>query len=321
MSPLIFNRKNLSVKNETSKYTKKTFLRGGLLKLKISRAVKKVAPQPPPTKHIPRMIFFDFPIEIIFRIANNLEVNDLNCFLQTSPRLAKLLSPVLLKRAVTHNLLHYRNRTVLHWASAHHRIDLVQALLAQGASANTSDEWGMTPLHSAVLSGNDLITLVLLENGAIIDQVDTECEVTALQCAALLGNHVIAGLLLNHGANIDAYSRVSMRMTAVQFAVVLGYVRVVELLVGRGCHLDKIYEYGPTPAMLDKQSGREIMVELLGGLTRLYDTTINADAYGATLNGTNGIRGILIRNEILITNYHDHGFNILPFESWIELTK
>jgi hypothetical protein len=296
-----FNRKpSSSVEKETPKCTKKTFLRGGFLKLKISRTVKKV---PPPTEHIPRkrtctrMAFFDFPIEIILRIADDLEVDDLNCFLQTSPRLAKLLSPVLLERAVNHNLMHYRNRTVLHWASAHQRIDLVQVLLARGASVNTADKWGITPLHSAVLAGNDHITLMLLENGACIDQVDTECEVTALQCAALLGNHEIAGLLLNHGANIDANSPASMRMTAVQFAVVLGYVSVVELLVGRGCRLDKIYEYGPTAAMLDKQSGRGMLVELLGGLTRRYDTTLNADAYGETLNGTDEIREILIRDE------------------------
>ncbi|KAH0605338.1 uncharacterized protein H6S33_004560 [Morchella sextelata] len=275
-----FNRKpSSSVEKETPKCTKKTFLRGGFLKLKISRTVKKV---PPLTEHIPRkrtctrMAFFDFPIEIILRIADDLEVDDLNCFLQTSPRLAKLLSPVLLERAVNHNLMHYRNRTVLHWASAHQRIDLVQVLLARGASVNTADKWGITPLHSAVLA---------------------ECEVTALQCAALLGNHEIAGLLLNHGANIDANSPASMRMTAVQFAVVLGYVSVVELLVGRGCRLDKIYEYGPTAAMLDKQSGRGMLVELLGGLTRRYDTTLNADAYGETLNGTDEIREILIRDE------------------------
>lgn len=294
MQPLVFKRffdRKLSAKKEKEipKSTKKPFLGRVFLKLKIFRAVKQI---PPPTEHTParvrRIIFFDFPTEIILRIADDLEVDDLNCFLQTSPRLAKILSPPLLERAVTHNLMHYRNRTVLHWASAHHRIDLIQVLLARGASVNTADEWGITPLHSAVLAGNDLITLVLLDNGACIDQVDTVCEMTALQCAALVGNHEISGLLLNHGANIDANSPKSMRMTAVQFAVVLGYISVVELLVGRSCRLDKIHQHGPTPAML---------VELLGGVTRRYDTMLHADAYGETVNETDQLRETLIQDE------------------------
>lgn len=294
-----FDRKPSTEKEkEIPKSTKKTFLGRGFLKLKLFRVVKQV---PPPTEHIParvpRMRFFDFPIEIILRIADDLEVDDLNCFLRTSPRLAKILSPLLLERAVTHNLMHYRNRTVLHWASAHHRIDLIQVLLACGASVNIADEWGITPLHSAVLAGNDLITLVLLENGAYIDQVDKVCEMTVLQCAALVGNHRISRLLLNHGANIDANSPKSMRMTAILFAVVLGYISVVELLVGRGCRLDKIHERGPTPAMLDKQSGRGMLVELLGGVSRRYDTTLHEDAYEKTVNRTNQLRETLIRDE------------------------
>lgn len=66
---------------------------------------------------------------------------------------------------------------------------------------NAADEYGHTPLISAVLSGNIEIVRVLL-----VIECDIECTTavygwTALHCAAITGNVEMAALLFSAGAD------------------------------------------------------------------------------------------------------------------------
>ncbi len=70
----------------------------------------------------------------------------------------------------------------------------VQILLNAGASVNSRDALGRTPLIWAVLGGHEVLVRRLIEAGADKGIVDRD-GLTALQCARRLGYTAIASLL------------------------------------------------------------------------------------------------------------------------------
>lgn len=92
------------------------------------------------------------PNELILHIAENLSSGDLSRLLRVNHFLQELLSPVLLKHAVT-TFVGPKRRRILHLASSHSRGSLMSLLLEQGVSVDTEDENRMTALHPAVIQG------------------------------------------------------------------------------------------------------------------------------------------------------------------------
>ena len=85
--------------------------------------------------------------------------------------------------------------------------DGVAALLAQGADAAYVNEYGVSRLAAAVMSGNVEVVRALLEHGAraVID-VHGRSLLTPLAQAALNGNVAVVRLLLDAGADRDVRS-------------------------------------------------------------------------------------------------------------------
>jgi uncharacterized protein len=124
-------------------------------------------------------------------------------------------------------------------------VTTVDALLAAGASVSSTNDMGETPLHVAVLKGNDAIIRALIARGARVDarierqnhQYDGR---TPLMNAALTNNLPIVKLLLEHGA--DPFVKDASGFTALTFAETSGrrtanYLRKIMNVTPAASHL------------------------------------------------------------------------------------
>ena len=87
-------------------------------------------------------------------------------------------------------------------ASDNSEIEIVEALLSEGADINVQDDDENTALHKACENGNKDIVRILLEHNAYID-LENEYEETPLYIARNKGNRYIVGLLHKSGAIDD----------------------------------------------------------------------------------------------------------------------
>ena len=102
----------------------------------------------------------------------------------------------------------------------------VRELLSKGASVNTSDRRGLTPLMWASAGGSVEIVRHLLENGAAVDRRAND-GTTALMLAAANGFVDVARALLVRGTNVAA---VRAGVTARQLAQERGHPEMVALI-------------------------------------------------------------------------------------------
>lgn len=106
---------------------------------------------------------------------------------------------------------------------------LVKTLLEQGAEVNQASQNAMkvSPIHSAVATGNLELVQLILEHGADVN-AQQQTGVTALHAAAHHGNKKLVQLLLDHGA--DSSIQTEEGKTALDFAVTDGHKEVAQLL-------------------------------------------------------------------------------------------
>ena len=101
--------------------------------------------------------------------------------------------------------------TALHYAARleNNQAELVNILLKHGASVETPNEAGVTPLHMAVAHANEPAVVALLEGGASLATVDSDGD-TALHHAAFSQTNQadLVNMLLKHGASIEARNNV-----------------------------------------------------------------------------------------------------------------
>lgn len=99
---------------------------------------------------------------------------------------------------------------------------------------NTIDEWGRTPLITAVQAGNPAAVEHLLSLGAVINDVGSRGR-TALHEAALHGNKTLTLLLAKHGADIQAQDYYGH--TPLHTAAIAGQEETISLLLRLGADL------------------------------------------------------------------------------------
>ncbi|CAG9461921.1 unnamed protein product [Pedinophyceae sp. YPF-701] len=92
------------------------------------------------------------------------------------------------------------SNTALLRAAAAGNLAAVEGLIAEGASVDTTDDNGLTPLHLAAAGGRDAVARLLLSKGASV-QVDDNAGRTPLHAAARFGQAGIIELLLARGAD------------------------------------------------------------------------------------------------------------------------
>ena len=129
------------------------------------------------------------------------------------------------------------NSTLLRGASSWRHpahLEIVQWLLSRGANLTVPDEYGWTPLHAAVLSGQVEISRLLQYKADVYAQ-DLYGE-TPLHNASEEGQVYVARLLLEHGADVNA--RDNYGNTPLYYASEGGHRETVRLLVEHGGKID-----------------------------------------------------------------------------------
>ncbi|MGL5028592.1 MAG: ankyrin repeat domain-containing protein [Wolbachia pipientis] len=101
----------------------------------------------------------------------------------------------------------------------------------------------LTPLHYAVLSGREMVEL-LIEKGANINAVN-ESKNTPLHAATLSGKREVVELLIGEGAHIDAID--DNGNTPLSWAAEHSQKGVIESLLEKGANIDVIDGDGNTP--------------------------------------------------------------------------
>jgi ankyrin repeat protein len=179
-----------------------------------------------------------------------------------------------------------------HWelteAGRRGELGRLRSLLAAGADANARDQYGSTPLHSAVSWGDREIASLLLDHGADVHARGWEGW-TPMHTAAGMGNPGVIGLLLDRGAEIDA--RDNAGWTPLHLAARLGRAEVASYLLDHGADPHARNADGQTP--LEVALGNERLWDRQGELWRVLGKATSRDNgqnpgsdYARTLDAT-----------------------------------
>ncbi|MGO4303800.1 ankyrin repeat domain-containing protein [Cupriavidus sp. RAF12] len=122
-------------------------------------------------------------------------------------------------------------------------LDLVNRLLAAGASAQAVDERGRTALVAAVYNRRGDVARALIQAGADVNRKDGEAN-SAFLLAAATGQIDVVRLALAHGADLRSTDRYDG--TALIAASQHGNVEVVKLLLKAGIAVDQVNQLGWT---------------------------------------------------------------------------
>jgi ankyrin repeat protein len=152
----------------------------------------------------------------------------------------------------------------LEWAVSSDNLELVNLLLAHGASVKSATTNGDTPLHTAAERGDLEIAESLVKHGADANAAITG-GTTPLHLAAEGGFVELAKLLLSHGAEINRTN--GNGMTPLLYSAGRGAERngpaCFELLLAKGGSLDAADDRGNTALHLAVNYSNEAVVESL----------------------------------------------------------
>ena len=124
----------------------------------------------------------------------------------------------------------------LHEAVSLDYVVLVELLLEHGANVHAlAEEILRTPLHIAAKNGCEAATALLIQKGAIVDEID-EDGYTPLLDAAQNGHIEVVRLLVREGANVEATSEGGS--TALALAELGGHKDVALFLISRGANFE-----------------------------------------------------------------------------------
>ena len=180
-------------------------------------------------------------------------------------------------------------RTPLHWACRGVHVEILRALVGQGADVNAQDGNGVSPLHSVSSRGHVEAAKLLLDRGARPEAKMYDSS-TALHLAAANGHTEVVVLLVERGAPL--YVQDDREDTPLHAAAQLGKWEVVGLLAdragaGQRAALDRPDFDGSTVLHLAAGSGQLATVKLL--LARGVDisarNTLGQSAYNLAEEG------------------------------------
>jgi ankyrin repeat protein len=144
----------------------------------------------------------------------------------------------------------------------------VSRLLNVGADVNAKDNYGITPLHWASLTGHVQVFNELLEHEADIEAKDTDGE-TPLHNACCNGHVAVVNELLSRGANTEVKDNGGY--TPLHDASWTNHLSVVKALLGGGANILAVNNHGELPVHVAVRKEHNAVSKYL--LQQLYATT------------------------------------------------
>ena len=181
---------------------------------------------------------------------------DMACFLGHDTIMKQLLP-----QKIDLEKYHAKNEgTVLARAVKQGHLGVVDTLISRGASVNTEDPWGRTPLHHGVETGIKTIVNSLQQAGAFVDAKNSRSQ-TPLHLAAMMGYEVVARTLLCSGASLD----VTDDQGETPLCSAKGHSRsdIVNMMLDKGASMDVRNDNGLTPLSYAAWQNNGPMIKLL----------------------------------------------------------
>lgn len=212
-------------------------------------------------------VYFKYGIQLIVFNANTLELfyREIYTRLDAPETWLSLLLPYLLLRLY---LLLFRSKTPraldttrLTHPAMKSREGTVRTLLTDGSTINAGNHNGQTSLHLATELGNSGIVKTLLEQGAMVDAVETATGYTPLHYAAGQGHTELCELLIRFGADPDALTE--NLDSPLHLAIKNGRIGVVEVLLKYHARLDIKNKSGLTPLQQAEHPGNREIANLI----------------------------------------------------------
>jgi ankyrin repeat protein len=140
------------------------------------------------------------------------------------------------------------------------RREWIELLLANGADPNERDDRGNTPLHAAILMGNDDLANLFLVHGTPVN-AKNKASATALHYAAAEGRLEIISRLLTQRADVNV--RDNNGNIPLHGAALHGHKDIVEVLLAHRADVGVQNSWGRTPLDEAKRRGHKDIVQLL----------------------------------------------------------
>lgn len=141
------------------------------------------------------------------------------------------------------------------------KLDVVERLVTEGTSSDTTDPNKHTPLMWAAFNGHTNVVEYLLQQGATLDAKDENGR-TALMYASSGPYAETVEFLLKKGAKVNVQGTLE-GFTPLMTAAAEGQLKVVQLLLKHGADPSLKDKDGDTAASFAKQKGHPDVVELL----------------------------------------------------------
>ena len=174
---------------------------------------------------------------------------------------------------------------------------MVAALVDGGADIRAINNYGETPLHRAVISGEPSIVATLLDRGAD----PSAGQGSPLVMAVRRGEAALVQLFLDRGADIATRSHGQTLLHAALDAP--DGPAMARLLLDRGADIEAVHKdaFRQTPLHWAVSLGHAGMVEFLleRGANVLAEDSLGANILGSALNSTPEVMQVLIQRRVL----------------------
>ncbi|KAK7187126.1 hypothetical protein DPSP01_004053 [Paraphaeosphaeria sporulosa] len=149
----------------------------------------------------------------------------------------KICKSLLSLKDIDIELQNNRGRTALHIAAMKNRVEIVRALIGEGAKVNVKDKDRKTPLHLAAQDGRrDVVDALCKAPGIELDLSDKEGR-SALHLASLKEKTAVLKLLSERGAKVDRKD--TKKRTAFLDAAEAGNIELLKTLQACGANINQ----------------------------------------------------------------------------------
>ncbi|KAJ5907499.1 hypothetical protein N7495_000181 [Penicillium taxi] len=188
----------------------------------------------------------------------------------------------------------YEDRTPLSWAAQDGQSSIVELLLERGAICDELDRGWRTPLSLASSNGHETVARLLIDKGADVN-TSNKFGQTPLYRALRNGHETVARLLIDKGADVNTIN--DDGETPLYWALMSGHEAVARLLIDKGADVNTCNKYGKTPLYMASSNGHEAVARLLidkGADVNASNKGGETPLYMASSNGHETVARLLI---------------------------